>query len=104
MIKNYLFKLKKNINRIKWKSYNYISFIALIISLITFYYQFFNVKHEVLFLHFTPSFDNNTDSLFVPIFFKNTGNQTEVILDGNLIMEVKTEENNNYYKRIGDIN
>ncbi len=107
MIKKVYSKLVRKFRQFKWKkfrSFDYISLVALIISLITFYYQFFNIKHEILYSNFTPIVDNNVDSLTVPVYFKNSGNQTEVILDGNLIMEVKTENNENYFKRIGDEN
>ncbi|MCD9854825.1 hypothetical protein LUD75_08915 [Epilithonimonas sp. JDS] len=107
MIKKYFSQILKKVKRIKWKeirSSNFISIIALFISLITFYYQFFNVKHEILYSNFVPDVNNDSDTLKVPVFFKNSGNQTEIILDGNLIMEVKTENNENYFKRIGDSN
>lgn len=107
MIKRYFEKFLRKIKKFKWKkfrSFDYLSILALSLSFITFYYQFFNIKHEILYSNFTPNFDNSSDSLFVPVFFKNNGNQTEVILDGNLIMEVKTDNNENYFKRIGDSN
>ncbi|SIT27322.1 hypothetical protein [Chryseobacterium gambrini] len=106
-IRTYIRRIKNKIRNFDWKvlfSSNSLSFIAILLSIITFYFQFFNTKHEVFYSFLTPDYNNNNDTIIIPVFYKNTGNQTELILDANLILEVKTEDNQNYYRRIGDNN
>lgn len=75
---------------------------ALIISVITLYFQFFNVKHTVLYSSLEPEINYERKELYVPILFKNKGNQTEVILKSYLMIEVK-QDSNSFYKRISPL-
>jgi hypothetical protein len=78
------------------------STLALIISLITMYFQFFNIKHELLYTFLFPSVD---EQLTIPIVYKNAGNQNEMILESNIELEViPNDGSDHYYQRIGDEN
>jgi len=76
-----------------------ISIIALIISALSIYFQFFNERHTVLYTTLTPEIDNKNKQIVIPLLLKNTGNQTEVILNSELQLEVKEKEGN-FFKRI----
>jgi hypothetical protein len=54
------------------------SVLAIVISVVTMYYQFFNVRHELIYSFLTPSVDKK---MVIPIIYKNEGNQNEMILE-----------------------
>jgi small nuclear ribonucleoprotein (snRNP)-like protein len=78
------------------------SVLALIISLFTMYYQFFNVKHKLLYAFLYPSVN---EKLSIPMVYKNAGNQNEMILESNIELEIIPDDgSDHYFKRIGDDN
>ena len=78
------------------------SVLAVVISSITLYFQFFNVRHKLIYTFLTPSVD---EKIVIPIIFKNEGNQNEILLESNLEMEVIPNDTTKpYFKRIGDEN
>lgn len=78
------------------------SFSALLISLVTMYFQFFNIKHELL---YTFLFSSVKEKLILPVVYKNSGNQNELILESNIEMEIIPNDNSeHYFRRIGDDN
>ena len=79
-----------------------ISIVALLMSALSIYFQFFNTKHSVLYSILTPELKGEKKEIVIPILFKNNGNQTEVILDSELQLEVK-EKDENFFKRISQI-
>lgn len=79
-----------------------ISVIALSISFLSLYYQFIKEEHSVLYSYLLPEIKNDTKEIVVPVVFKNTGNQTELILFSHLMLEYKIKDSS-YYKRISDI-
>lgn len=79
-----------------------VSTLALVISLVTMYYQFFNVKHELLYTFLFPSVN---EQLTIPMVYKNVGNQNEIILESNIELEIIPDDGSgHYFKRIGDNN
>ena len=93
------FKIK--IPKLKISS-NTISYIALFVTVVSTYYQFFHINHEVKYSSLYPLLDEDSKTITFPILFKNTGNQTETILDFQLLLEAR---NNNriFYKRISEL-
>lgn len=90
---------------LKAKSSTHLSITAILISLITMYFQFFNVKQELLYAYLSPKIEDKTQTLIIPIVYKNNGNQNEMILNSNIEIEVKMlHEKDSYFKRIGDLN
>ncbi|HAL83150.1 MAG TPA: hypothetical protein DCO83_13740 [Mucilaginibacter sp.] len=66
------------------------------------YFQFFNTKHELLYAFLFPSVNEN---LAIPMIYKNTGNQNEMILESNIELQIIPDDGTeNYFKRIGDEN
>jgi hypothetical protein len=76
-----------------------ISIIALVISASSVYFQFFHERHSILYTTLTPEIDNKRNLIVIPLLLKNTGNQTEVILNSELQLEVKKIDRN-FFKRI----
>lgn len=95
-------KIKTRISSIKISA-NMISYFALFISIITLYFQFFHTNHEIKYASLYPILKEDQKTIIFPILLKNTGNQTETILDFELLLEVK-DENGSYYKRISNLN
>lgn len=95
-------KLKARITNLK-VSANIISYFALLISVITLYFQFFHINHEVKYATLYPILDGDKKNIIFPILLKNTGNQTETILDFELLLEVKYK-NESHYKRLSNLN
>lgn len=93
--------IRKSFIRIK-KFFNplAISIIALMISASSVYFQFFNERHSVLYTTLTPEIDNKSKQIVIPLLIKNTGNQTEVILNTELLLELKKIDGN-LFKSIG---
>jgi len=91
-------KEKKSSN----KSSLIISLIAIGISILGIYFQFFNVKHTVLYSTLEPELNKKKKEIIVPIIFKNQGNQTEVILNSSLMLEIKRKDKS-FYKRISSL-
>lgn len=77
-----------------------ISIFAIVISSISFYFQFLNKNHNILYTSLVPTFDNSKATLEVPIFFKNTGNQSELILGVALLLEDRDSIDSVHYERI----
>lgn len=79
-----------------------LSIIAIVVSLITMYYQFFNVEHD---LQYTFLFPSIGEKIAIPIVYKNDGNQNEMILESNVELEIIPDDGSEqYFKRIGDEN
>ncbi|MDF9799379.1 hypothetical protein OKW21_004642 [Catalinimonas alkaloidigena] len=78
-----------------------ISIIALLISGFSFYFQFFNIKHSLFYTTLTPELKK--DEIVIPLLIKNTGNQTEVLLNAELHLEVK-DTSGGFFKRISPMN
>lgn len=76
-----------------------ISISALLISGLSVYFQFFNERHSVLYTNLTPEIDSKSKQIVIPLLIKNTGNQSEVILHLELLLEVKKKDGN-FFKRI----
>src|SRR5690606_38707438 len=95
-------KIKARISNFK-VSANMISYFALLISIITLYYQFFHTNHEVKYATLYPILNEDQKTIIFPILLKNTGNQTETIIDFELLLEAKSE-NESYYKRLSNSN
>jgi len=69
------------------------------------YFQFFDVKRELLYAYLSPKIEKDIHTLVIPVVYKNNGNQNEMILGSNIEMEVKTPPGEeNYFRRIGDEN
>jgi len=79
--------------RIKFS--NILSWFAILISLLGLYFQFFDVRHKLLFTPLEPSSNGEKKEFYVPLLLKNAGNQTEIILKSSLFLEVR---NNNSRK------
>lgn len=91
-----------NFIKSKTKIANVLSVLAVLISLINMYFQFFNIKHELLYTFLFPSIN---EKLEIPMIYKNTGNQNEIILESNIELEIKPDDDTeNYFRRIGDEN
>lgn len=80
---------------------NVIGVIALIIAALSLYFQFFNKNHSLVYGILDLEF-NNRKEITVPLFFKNDGNQTEVVLNAYLSLEVRGDTSSNF-KRISDL-
>lgn len=76
-----------------------ISIVALLMSALSIYFQFLNTKHSVLYSILTPELKGEKKEIVIPVLFKNNGNQTEILLDSELQLEVK-EKDENFFKRI----
>ena len=64
----------------------FIAFIALVLSILSFYYQFFHINSDVF---ITPVYPDNTDANGKIVYrhvFTNSGNNTITILDKNFIL------------------
>lgn len=79
-----------------------ISYIALAVSIVSVYFQFFHINHELKYATLYPILDQEEKNLTFPIFLKNTGNQTETILDFQLLLEAR-DNNESFYKRISNL-
>jgi hypothetical protein len=90
-----MFKKLKQIDRLTI----IISSLALIVSVSATYFQFFNKRHKVLYSTLEPKFNNSNKTIKIPIIFKNTGNQTEIVLNSTLNIELKGGDNSSH-KRI----
>jgi hypothetical protein len=73
--------------------------VALAIAGFSLYFQFFNKKHSILYSTLKPKLNDSKKTLSIPILFKNVGNQSEVILDAYLNLEVK-RDNESFLKRM----
>lgn len=78
-----------------------ISAIALILSVITFYFQFFHIEHSISYTATQIGCNENDKEIIVPLLFKNTGNQQDVILNATLYLELKTDTTSSY-RRISE--
>jgi len=78
-----------------------ISVIAIIISISGIYIQFFHVHHRIDYATLLSSF-NEQNKIFTPILFKNSGNQTELILNTYLQLDFYTKDGITE-KRISDL-
>ncbi len=99
--------LLKKLSKYKWiksilKFSNFISALALLISALSIYFQFFNERHALLYTTLTPDYNEESKHLIIPLLFKNIGNQTEIILNSELQLEVK-DSNENFFKRISPL-
>lgn len=92
-------KIRINIKKLQISPNLVISIFALLMSVLSVYFQFFNIKHSVLYSILYPELKGETKEIIIPILFKNTGNQVEVILDSELQLEVKETEEF-FFKRI----
>lgn len=95
-------KFKKRISKIKIST-KYISYIDLLISVLSIYLQFFHINHEIKYASLYPILDQEKKTLTYPILLKNSGNQVETILDFQLLLEAKNNEGS-FYKRISELN
>lgn len=100
-MKKKLKKIKKKFSKIKFSAKE-VSYLALIVSIITVYFQFFHINHELKYASLYPILNENQNTLTFPVLLKNTGNQTETVLDFQLLLEVK-DENESFYKRISNL-
>jgi len=73
---------------------NILSWLAILISLSGLYFQFFDVRHKLLFTPLEPSSNGEKKEFYIPLLLKNTGNQTEIILKSSLFLEVKSDNSN----------
>lgn len=79
-----------------------LSILAIIISVVTMYFQFFSTKHELLYAFMYPTV---SEKMEIPIVYKNDGSFNELILESNIEMEIIPDDGSEeYYKRIGDEN
>jgi hypothetical protein len=79
-----------------------ISIIALLVTITSVYFQFFNINHSVLYCALEPEFNLEKKELKIPVLLKNLGNQTEVILSLYLYLETK-EDTSSFFRRISEI-
>lgn len=77
------------------------SIIALVISLVSVYFQFFYIKHSLLYVAM-PIEHNDKKDIDIPLIFRNRGNQEEIILNTVLYLELKTDSVS-HYKRISNL-
>jgi hypothetical protein len=68
-----------------------LSITAVIISILGIYFQFFYTKHEIHYAILDSKL-NKENLLLTPIFFKNSGNQTEIVLNAYLQLEFYSKE------------
>jgi len=78
----------------KIKFSNILSWLAVFISLLGLYFQFFDVRHKLLFTPLEPSSNGVKKEFYIPLLLKNTGNQTEIILKSSLFLEIKSGNSN----------
>lgn len=71
---------------------------ALVISLASVYFQFFYIKHSLLYVAMPIEYNDKKD-IDIPLIFRNRGNQEEIILNTVLYLELKTDSAS-HYKRI----
>jgi hypothetical protein len=76
-----------------------VSIIALIVSALSIYFQFFNERHSIDYAILKPSFTEDNKQITIPLLIKNSGNQTEVLLSSELQLEVR-DKKESYFKRI----
>lgn len=82
-----------------------IGVIALVISGLHIYYQFFHIRNELLYTYLTPEIDSRANKIVIPLIYKNNGNQNAVVLGSNIELEVKPDDGSeNYFRRLGDQN
>ncbi|WP_299221211.1 hypothetical protein [uncultured Aquimarina sp.] len=94
-------KIKKKIR--KKISAKALSYIAIAISISSVYFQFFHINHEIKYASLYPILNEEKRTLTFPILLKNSGNQVETILDFQLSLEAKNN-NESFYKRISELN
>ncbi|MCU0420671.1 MAG: hypothetical protein MUC38_13540 [Cyclobacteriaceae bacterium] len=99
--------LLKKLNKYKWtkdifKFSNFVSALALLTSALSIYFQFFNERHTLLYTTLTPDYNEESKHLIIPLLFKNIGNQTEIILNSELQLEVK-DSDESFFKRISPL-
>jgi hypothetical protein len=95
-------KIKKRISKVKISA-KFISYIAIIISISSIYFQFFHINHEIKYATLYPILDEQEKILTFPILLKNSGNQVETILDFQLLLEAR-DDDGSFYKRISELN
>lgn len=95
--------LKRRIKKLFASPSLVISIIALLLSALGVYFQFFNVRHSLLYSILTPELLQESQEIIIPVLIKNNGNQTEVILGYDLLLEVK-EDSGSFFKRISQFN
>jgi hypothetical protein len=78
--------------RIKFS--NILSWLAILVSLLGLYFQFFDVRHKLLFTPLEPSSNEEKKEFYIPLLLKNAGNQTEIILKSSLFLEIKSSNSN----------
>lgn len=79
-----------------------LSILAIVISTVTMYFQFFSKKHDLLYAFMYPTV---ADKLEIPIIYKNNGDYNELILESNIELEIIPDDGSEkYFKRIGDEN
>lgn len=79
-----------------------LSILAIVISTVTMYFQFFSKKHELLYTFMYPTVE---EKLEIPMVYKNEGDYNELILESNIELEIIPDDGSEkYFKRIGDEN
>lgn len=79
-----------------------LSILAIVVSIVTMYFQFFSTKHELLYAFMYPTV---AEKLEIPIVYKNDGDYNELILESNIELEIIPDDGSEkYFKRIGDEN
>ncbi len=101
-MKSRIKKIRKKISKIKISA-KVLSYIAIIISILSVYFQFFHINHEIKYASLYPILDEEKRTLTFPILLKNSGNQVETILDFQLLLEAKNNKKS-FYKRISELN
>ena len=101
-MKNRFKNIKKRISKIKISA-QFLSYIAIIITILSVYFQFFHINHEIKYASLYPILDEKEKTLTFPVLLKNSGNQIETILDFQLLLEAK-DNNGSFYKRISELN
>lgn len=76
-----------------------LSWVAILISLLSLYFQFFNINHKLLFTPLEPSSNSEKKEFYIPLLLKNAGNQTEIILKSSLLLEVKNDNPEQQFKK-----
>jgi hypothetical protein len=99
--------LLKKLGKYKWvkdifQFSNFVSALALLISALSIYFQFFNERHAVLYTTLEPDYNEESKHIISPLLLKNIGNQTEIILNSELQLEVK-DADESFFKRISPL-
>ena len=87
-MKSRIKKIREKISKIKISAKT-LSYIAIVISILSVYFQFFYINHEIKYASLYPILDEEKRTLTFPILLKNSGNQVETILDFQLLLEAK---------------